>query len=166
MGAANGGLNMAEIDMTAPTVAPVVGEYAKDRRGVACGPIKWSPLNGRFSFTDGVNKSWDESGRYCGRGHHKFDLIAIISAPDSVEPDAQRADPIAHLFEDVPASRRFVGGEVIPGILLLIPESKVVISVGKVLGTDVCKHITPADARNLAAAILAAADALETGESK
>lgn len=79
---------MAEIDMTAPTVAPVVGEYAKDRRGVACGPIKWSPLNGRFSFTDGVNKSWDESGRYCGRGHHKFDLIAITPAPDSVEPDA------------------------------------------------------------------------------
>lgn len=85
---------MAEIDWNAPTVAPRVGEYAEDRRGTRCGPIKRSPLNGRFSFTDGVNKSWDESGRYCGRGHHKFDLIAIIPAPDSVEPDSAEPDAV------------------------------------------------------------------------
>jgi hypothetical protein len=160
---------MVEIDMTAPTVAPVVRDRAMYRtRGGAEVQVSYNQSGADNPFYSNAPKQWyfPNGSVNRNRAPHVNDLIAIIPAPDSAEPDAQRADPIAHLFEDVPASRRFVGGEVIPGILLLIPESKVVISVGKVLGTDVCKHITPADARNLAAAILAAADALETGESK
>jgi hypothetical protein len=88
MDAANGGLNMAEIDMTAPTVEPKVGEYAKDRRGVTHGPFyrDYSGVNAVVTCKN-TGMRWARNGASCGKPVWT-DLVAIIPAPDIVEPDA------------------------------------------------------------------------------
>jgi hypothetical protein len=84
---------MAEIDMTAPTVAPVEGEYGVDREGTT-----WGPFVARFSigcyYPFGIDPhepgmAWTADGKFLRNGgpDHR-DIIAIISEPDSVEPDA------------------------------------------------------------------------------
>jgi hypothetical protein len=95
MGAANGGLNMAEIDMTEPTVAPVEGDYGVDRGGVTRGPfVTRDSIGGYYPFGLDPHESgmgWTDIGKYYNGGmpDHR-DIIAIIPAPDSVEPDATR----------------------------------------------------------------------------
>jgi hypothetical protein len=86
---------MAEIDMTAPTVAPVAGEYGVDRQGAAHGPFVpregghgsgWYPLGIDPHI---VGLTWTAGGAYyADKAPNALDIIAIISAPDSVEPDA------------------------------------------------------------------------------
>jgi hypothetical protein len=91
MDAANGGLNMAEIDMTVPTVAPKVGGLYGDRMGHKRGPITRDLKINGYPFQDALSQTgWTGNGRYyAGKwGCHKRDLITIISEPDSVEPDA------------------------------------------------------------------------------
>jgi hypothetical protein len=82
------GLNMAEIDWNAPTVAPVEGEYGKDRRGETFGPLEFVGHHaGGEYFKVPCGKAWMCNGSWTDIPH-ACDLIAIIPAPDSVEPDA------------------------------------------------------------------------------
>jgi hypothetical protein len=83
---------MAEIDMTVPTVAPKVGGLYGDRMGHKRGPITQDLDSDDYPFEDAkAHSGWDRNGRYYtgeGADLHERDLIAIISEPDSVEPDA------------------------------------------------------------------------------
>jgi hypothetical protein len=80
---------MAEIDMTAPTVAPVEGKYGMLRNGDRVGPFKFTDMTPpRFSyFSDPCGMAWTRNGSWSDDPHW-LDLIAIIPAPDIVEPDA------------------------------------------------------------------------------
>jgi hypothetical protein len=82
---------MAEIDMTAPTVAPVEGKYGVLRNGSCVGPMLHAECPGGViarSHSYG-HVSWPFGGSFrYSQIPHALDLIAIISAPNSVEPDA------------------------------------------------------------------------------
>jgi hypothetical protein len=73
-------------------------------------------------FLDDNGYQYWSDGRFYPDGRAgPRDIIRVIS-----EPDAPPADPIAHLFKDVPAvpaSRRFVGGDVFHGVSILKAES-------------------------------------------
>jgi hypothetical protein len=82
---------MAEINVTAPTVAPVVGKYGVLRNGSCVGPMLHAECPGGViarSHSYG-HVSWPFGGSFrYSQIPHALDLIAIIPAPDSVEPDA------------------------------------------------------------------------------
>jgi hypothetical protein len=93
MGQENGGLNMAETDMDVPTVAPVVGSCGVDREGATWGPfVPHKSVSGSYPFGLDPHEPgmvWTAGGRYLSLGKpDNYDIIAIIPAPDSVEPDA------------------------------------------------------------------------------
>jgi hypothetical protein len=91
MDAANGGLNMAEIDWNAPTVAPKAGAFKvyRTRGGSELSVSCDNPQGSVPFFGDGTYRWYYPDGSVRGDGiPHADDLIAIIPAPDSVEPDA------------------------------------------------------------------------------
>jgi hypothetical protein len=86
---------MAKIDWNALTVAPVVGAYGMTRCGTKCGPFSKSgdePYPFKDDMDDGfhsLGSGWAACGAYLLNGEkRRLDIIAIIPAPDSVEPDA------------------------------------------------------------------------------
>jgi hypothetical protein len=80
---------MIEIDWNAPTVAPKVGEYGIQRNGRSVGPFKRKG-GGRLSvvcFSAPCGDFWMDDGSWTSIPNGR-DIIAIVPAPDSVEPDA------------------------------------------------------------------------------
>jgi hypothetical protein len=80
---------MAEIDMTAPTVAPAEGDYGIQRNGRSVGPFKRKGGGPQsvVCFSAPCGDLWMDDGSWTSIPNFR-DIIAIIPAPDSVEPDA------------------------------------------------------------------------------
>jgi hypothetical protein len=151
---------MAEIDMTAPTVALEVGAYGVQRNGRSVGPFEFkdrkAPRSSYFSAPCG--EIWMCDGSWTSIPNGK-DIIRIISAPDSVEPDAtQKAGVVVDIVcETVRVLHR--GGVVFVEIAKDLDGGDAGIATVHD-GTSVVK-MTPAAAIAIARAILRMA-----GESK
>ena len=76
-----------EIDMEAPTVAPVVGGVYADRGGREHGPMRENGA-GEYAFRfEGC--TWTSSGKYFwDHAPHARDLIRVISEPGQTTPPA------------------------------------------------------------------------------
>jgi hypothetical protein len=111
-------------------------------------------------FLDDNGYQYWSDGRFYPDGRAgPRDIIRVIS-----EPDAPPAGPIAHMFEDVPAvpaSRRFVGGEIYSCVHLT--KERLRDGVNVVIGNEFGHKIyaTTSEARLLIAALQAAIDAIE-----
>jgi hypothetical protein len=82
---------MAEIDWNAPTVAPKaeIFEIYRTRRGYELSVSCDNPQGSVPFFGDGVYRWYYPDGSVRGDGiPHADDLVSIIPAPGSVEPDA------------------------------------------------------------------------------
>jgi hypothetical protein len=123
--------------------------------GEKFGPMKYYEQSRcGYPYRDEHGNMWTESG--LGLGFTKS-LVRIIPGPDT-----QPADPIAHLFEDVPAvpaSRRFVGGEIYSCVHLT--KERLSDGVNVVVGNEFGHKIyaTTSEARLLIAALQAAIEA-------
>jgi hypothetical protein len=129
----------------------VGGVYAA-QNGTAFGPVG-NGIDRLYPFTCG-GYSWTGSGVYDRRAdyHGGMNLVRVIS-----EPDAQPAAAIAHLFKDVPAVRKFVGGKVYrsTSIHVDVGLAKITNQAGGVI------YASPNEARLLIAALQAAIKELE-----
>jgi hypothetical protein len=131
----------------------VGGVYAA-QNGTAFGPVG-NGIDRLYPFTCG-GYSWTGSGVYDRRAdyHGGMNLVRVIS-----EPDAQPAAAIAHLFEDVPAVRKFVGGKVYCGVSIRIRPEFGDITITSDAGATV--YASTKEARRLIAALTAAIEAIE-----
>jgi hypothetical protein len=145
------------------SVVMAAGAYGIDRVGGTHGPF--SPREGDDHYPFGLDPHrnslvWTAEGRYYGPGDpHRLDIASIIPAPAPVAPPA---DPIAHLFEDVPevpASRKFVGGIVYHSVSIKVDAGGNSITISE--GGRIVMSAGRAGARLLAAALIAAANTPE-----
>ena len=125
--------------------------------GKRFGPLKYyEQASLGYPYRDEAGNMWTSYGT--GYGSTK-NLARIVS-----EPDAPPADPIAHMFEDVPAvpaSRRFVGGEIYSCVHLT--KERLSDGVNVVVGNEFGHKIyaTTSEARLLIAALQAAIEEIE-----
>ncbi len=95
---------MGEVAWSAPTVAPVVGEWARMRNGRIIGPIHASEsVNLPWgAASDHGSYAWQENGAWkFDRRAHKFDLIAVVSEPDCEPVKTEAEDPEVDCSPDV-----------------------------------------------------------------
>lgn len=116
----------------------------------------------RFRFKDDYGNLYTRNGERPDWAQQSDNLVALAPKQET----ATMINSIDHLFEVVPATRKFVGGEVVDGVRIT--------NGGKVGGRRNLRialdsggyvYLSPSEATTVGAALIAAAQAIE-GESK
>jgi hypothetical protein len=108
-----------------------------------------------FPWSNGAHQLFANDGTvWKGHNPHR-NLIRVISEPDA--PTDAPSDPLAHLFEEVPAMRKFIGGKVYRSTRIYTDVG--LVSISNENGLSI--YSSPSEARILAAALIAAADAID-----
>jgi hypothetical protein len=128
------------------------GGFYVDASGVTVGPmIDRGTFAWQFIVKLGDGQAWQEDGAGSRPGAR---IVRVAS-----EPSVTFTDPIAHLFEDVPAVRKFVGGKVYCGVSIRIRPEFGDITITSDAGATV--YASTKEARRLIAALTAAIEAIE-----
>jgi hypothetical protein len=112
-------------------------------------------LSARGLFVSDRGYTFCANGQKYASVKSHYDLIRVISEPDA--PTDAPSDPLAHLFEEVPAMRKFIGGKVYRSTRIYTDVG--LVSISNENGLSI--YSSPSEARILAAALIAAADAID-----